>query len=162
MSNQQLPSLEQYEALVRRRRATRHFRPDAIARELIERLIETAIWSPSGYNLQPTHIVVVTDEARKKEIYAACMSQAQILEAPAILIFTGDRAVVENNFEAMLSMERAAGTINSEYETRMRRIVPLSFHHGPLGIGWLWKALLIPLIRLVRPVPQMPAIYKRD
>jgi nitroreductase len=162
MLNEQIPTLDQFEALARNRRATRHFISDPVPPELIERLIDIARWAPSGYNLQPTHIVVVTDNRLKKELYHACLDQAQILEAPAILIFTGDRRVIKNNFESMLSMELEAKTINPEYERRLRFIVPLFLSNAPFGIGWLWKALFMPFLRLVRPVPRMPVIFKRE
>jgi nitroreductase len=138
------------------RRATRHFKPDPIPDGLIDQLIEIARWAPSGYNLQPTHFVVVTDPAVRERLYAACLDQAQIREAPAVIVLTGDRRVAKNHFEDMLTLEREAGSITPEYEALLRWTIPLAFGTGPFGLGWLWKATLLPLVQLFRPIPTLP------
>jgi nitroreductase len=152
--------LDDFEKLSLGRRATRHFRQDPIEKELLDRVLDIAHWAPSGYNLQPTHFLVVTDEKLKLALHSICMEQSQILEAPTIVIFAGDRRVAENNFEKAIKMDLDEKAITEEYATRMRGFVDLSFKQGPLGINWLWKALLIPFVRLFRPIPTIPAVYK--
>lgn len=155
-------NLDEFEKLVLSRRAVRHFKPDPLPEGVLERLLDIAHWAPSGYNLQPTHFVVVTDPERKKDLHKACMFQPQILEAPATVVFTGDRKVVENNFERIMKQELEAGSINAAYEQRLReKFIPLAFRQGPCGVNWLWKAVLPPLARLTRPVPSIPAVQKR-
>lgn len=153
--------LDSFEKLVRARRAVRHFRPDPIEDGLIERIIDIARWAPSGYNLQPTHFTIVRDPALRARLRPACMDQAQITEAPAVIVLTGDRQVVPHQFADVLDADRVMGAISPEYEALLRSIVPLAFGHGPLGLGWLWKASLIPLVRLLRPIPSLPAVHKR-
>ncbi|MCW2763688.1 MAG: nitroreductase [Marmoricola sp.] len=155
---------EQFEAfdkLVRARRATRHFRPDLVPADLLERIVDTARWAPSGYNLQPTHFVVVTDPAVRESLYAACLNQNPVREAPALIVITGDRNVARNHLEQTLEQERVAGAIKPAYESLLRRVVPLAFHRGPLGLGWLWKATLLPIVRIFRPIPELPAVHLR-
>src|SRR5439155_21103345 len=101
--------LDDFESLVRRRRSVRNFKPDAILAPLLDRLIETARWAPSGYNLQPTHFVVVTDASMKARLRVACMDQRQEEEAPEVIVFVGDRRGVDHQFEEILAQERAAG-----------------------------------------------------
>jgi len=150
-------NLDDFETLVKSRRATRHFKPDPLPEGLLKRLLATAQWAPSGYNLQPTHFVIVTNPELKKDLRVACMDQAQVLEAPATVIFCGDRRVKEFHFEKTLAADNGAGAINADYERLLRKFVPLAFDTGPLGIGWLWKTLLPPFGRFVRPIPQIPA-----
>lgn len=154
-------SLKDFGKIVLSRRATRHFLPDPISKDLLEEILDIAHWAPSGYNLQPTHIIIVTDEKIKKDLFSICMEQSQILEAPAIVIFTGDRRVVENNFEKILKMDLETGAINKEYAEKLEGFVSLSFKQKPLGLNWLWKALLAPIARLFQPIPSIPAVYKR-
>jgi nitroreductase len=152
---------EVIQRLIRSRRATRHFRPDPVPADLLDRLVELARWAPSGYNLQPTHFVIVSDPAVRERLCPACMGQQQLREAPALVVFTGDRRVAANHFERMLAMENDAGSASPEYAAALRAVVPLAFGHGPAGIGWLWKAALVPIARLFRPVPSIPAVEKR-
>src|SRR5687768_7957670 len=70
-----------FDELVRSRRATRHFRSIPIADDVLERIVDTARWAPSGYNLQPTHFVTVTDPAVREDLYTACMNQNPVREA---------------------------------------------------------------------------------
>lgn len=54
-------------------RAVRRLRPDAIADEVLHRVIEAATWAPTGGNRQPWRIIMVKDPARKErlgELYA--------------------------------------------------------------------------------------------
>jgi len=150
-------NLDAFETLVKSRRATRHFKPDPLPEGLLQRLLSVAQWAPSGYNLQPTHFVAVTKPELKKDLFSACLDQSQILEAPAIVIFCGDRRVKEFHFEKSLAADTQAGAINADYEAKLRKFVPLAFDTGPAGIDWLWKTLLPPFGRFVRPIPRIPA-----
>ncbi len=154
-------SFEAFDSLARTRRATRHFAGTPVPGALLERVLDTARWAPSGYNIQPTHFVLVTDEALKKALCAACMGQPQVLEAPAVVVFTGDRHAVENNLETMLTQELAEGAIDEKYAASCRKFVGLAFDKGPLGVGWLGKLIGGPLMRLTRPTPSIPAVEKR-
>lgn len=145
--------------IVRSRRATRHFRPDPVPPELLDELLEAARWAPSGFNLQPTHFVVVTSPEVKAKLYPACMKQRQVLEAGATVVFTGDRRVVANNFERVLRQDREAGAINTGYEQLLRRVVPLSFNRGPLGFGWAWKAVAEVVAGRFIPIPSIQAVH---
>lgn len=153
-------SLAAFTDLVRARRATRHFRPDPVSAELLDTLLEAARWAPSGFNLQPVHFVVVTDAEVKARLCRACMNQRQVQEAGATVVFTGDRRVVENHFEQVLQQDRQAGAIDDAYERLLRKAVPLSFGQGPLGLGWLWKAVVSTLAERFTPIPSVQAVYK--
>ncbi|MEO6590673.1 MAG: nitroreductase family protein [Pyrinomonadaceae bacterium] len=150
----------QFTDIVKARRSTRHFEPKAVAPELIEQLLEAARWSPSGFNLQPTHFVVVTDQALKEKLYPACMKQRQVLDAGAVVVFTGDRDVVTHHFEKMLRQDREAKAINADYEKFLRKNVPLSFDRGFLGFGFLWKLAAEMIVGRFVPIPKLQAIHR--
>jgi nitroreductase len=53
-----------YEALLelaKARRTIRAIKPDPVPDELIDKALEVARWAPTGFNLQPTEFVVLTD-----------------------------------------------------------------------------------------------------
>lgn len=159
---QERSELDIFEDIAKRRRAVRHFLPDPVPEDLLLRLLDIARWAPSGYNLQPTHFVVVTDPELRKRLHPATLNQSHVLEAPVIVAFTGDRRVYENNFEAVLKLDREAGAINEAYEAKLRKFVPLGFSRAPLGLGGIAKKLLgIPASRVFGKVPMVPAAEKR-
>src|SRR5918995_173097 len=45
-------------------RAIRRLKPDPVAQELLEQLVEAATWAPSGGNIQAYSFVVVTDRGQ--------------------------------------------------------------------------------------------------
>lgn len=47
------------------RRSIRAFRPDPVPRETVERILEIAARAPSGSNVQPWHVHVLTGEAKE-------------------------------------------------------------------------------------------------
>jgi nitroreductase/alkylhydroperoxidase family enzyme len=47
-------------------RAVRRLRPDPIPEDVLRRVLQAATWAPSGGNLQPWHVIVVREPARKK------------------------------------------------------------------------------------------------
>jgi coenzyme F420-0:L-glutamate ligase/coenzyme F420-1:gamma-L-glutamate ligase len=52
-------------AFLRSRRSIRRFKSDLIPNELVQRILETAIYAPSAHNLQPWRFVVVTSTKDK-------------------------------------------------------------------------------------------------
>jgi len=51
---------------IKGRRSVRAYKKDSVPRELIEKILETAINAPSANNLQPWEFVVVTDEEKDR------------------------------------------------------------------------------------------------
>ena len=49
-------------------RAVRRLKPDPIAPEVLERVLQAAAWAPTGGNVQPFRIVVVKDKNHKLQI----------------------------------------------------------------------------------------------
>ena len=49
-------------------RAVRRLRPDPIADDVLQRILQAAAWAPSGGNVQPWRIVVVRDEAKRRAV----------------------------------------------------------------------------------------------
>lgn len=152
---------DEFEKLVRTRRATRNFKPDAIPEDLLRRLVDLARWAPNAYNLQPTHLVVVDDPSVKPALQKACLGQRQVLEAPVVVVFAGDRRVDQNNLEKMIAEEISLGAIDQKYATALRRNVERAFGQGPYGLGWLAKAGMGPLLGFLKPTPSIPAVHKR-
>jgi len=146
---------------IRDRRATRHFCSTEVGQSTLAELVDAVRWAPSGYNLQPIHSVVVTDPSQRARLSWACVNQKQIGEAPATVVLAGDKAVVKHNFEPVVRAEREGGAIDERYERFLRKYVPLAFRTGPLGLNWLWKATLPPLMRPFMAVPSLPAVQRR-
>jgi len=67
---------EAFLTLVKARRSIRNLKPDPIADEYVERIIEAARFAPSGANSQPWEFVVIKDKDIKDKIVALVTEQA--------------------------------------------------------------------------------------
>ena len=79
------------------RRSTRAFKADPVPQEVIETLIECGIHAPSGRNMQPWHISVVTDPALIGEMNDGFMrhiGEEFVRENPGFLVHYGAPAVL--------------------------------------------------------------------
>ena len=77
--------MDVFEAIIHRR-SIRDFRPDQVSAELLNKLLEAAIWAPSAGNLQARELIVVTTPDLKKKVCNAAFSQRFIEKAPIVLI----------------------------------------------------------------------------
>ena len=72
------------------RYATRHFDGRRLPEEKVRELLELARWAPSGLNIQPWRVKVVSDAALKKELAAATYGEPQIESCSHLLVFCAD------------------------------------------------------------------------
>jgi coenzyme F420-0:L-glutamate ligase/coenzyme F420-1:gamma-L-glutamate ligase len=56
---------------IMQRRSIRQYRPEPVAREVIENVLTAATWAPSAHNRQPWRFAVVEDVARKEQLAQA-------------------------------------------------------------------------------------------
>ncbi len=154
--------VKRFDEIVRARRAVRRFKEGVgLPEGAMEAMLDAARWAPSGYNLQPTHFVVVEDAGTKEALMKACMDQTQIVQAPATVVFVGDRDVARAHLKKVLAADLANGAVDERYCAFMRKQVKLSFGTGPCGFGWFWKAFGGPVGKLFRQVPSIPAVERR-
>lgn len=72
------------------RYATKHFDGTHIPDDKVRELLETIRWAPSGLNIQPWRVKVVTNAAMKKELAAATYGEPQIESCSHLLVFCAD------------------------------------------------------------------------
>jgi nitroreductase len=59
--------MDLYEAMSTTR-AVRRLRPDPIPDDVIRRIVQAAVWGPTGANVQPWRVIVVRDADKKKRL----------------------------------------------------------------------------------------------
>lgn len=84
------------------RRATSHFKPDAVPTEYLETILQFGAQAPSGYNLQPWRFVVVRDKENRQRLKGCAYNQEKVAEAPVVIIAFGVRDGWKNNVDAIL------------------------------------------------------------
>jgi Nitroreductase len=141
-----------FDAAVVRRHAARHFTDEPVSQARLARLLALTRRAPSGYDSQPWCAVVVRDPVRKRQLQRACLGQAQVVEAPAVVVFAANARPVSRMRE-IATQNQALGAWSPEYARFMRRYTALR-----LGARWLdpVKRLGTWLIGWIRSAPYMP------
>ena len=75
---------------ISRRYAAKHYDGRPIPDEQVHALLELVRWAPSGLNIQPWRVKVVSDPAVKQELLAAGYDEPQIMSCSHLLVFCAD------------------------------------------------------------------------
>jgi nitroreductase len=70
--------MDLYEA-IKNRRSHRLYKPDPVSREVLARVIEAALWAPSGTNLQGWDVAVLNGQARDEFVGLASKALAHMM-----------------------------------------------------------------------------------
>ena len=117
---------------IEQRRAARAFLPDPIPEALLEQVFRLGLRSPSGYNLQPWRFIALQTSESKEKLKACAFNQAQISQAPLVLICCGDRAAASlDNIEATIQLGTDNGAMTEPFAEYMRSQIPPFFEHHP-------------------------------
>ena len=80
--------MEVFEA-VQKRKSVRAYDSKPIPKEIMERVLEAAVISPSASNRQPWHFIVVTDQEKRKGLSKGQYAKF-VHEAPTVIVACGD------------------------------------------------------------------------
>jgi nitroreductase len=72
--------------LIKQRRSVRNFKQDPIGDDVLQRVLETALWAPSAGNLQARMFYVVKDSDLKNKLSEACYGQDHVAQAPVVIV----------------------------------------------------------------------------
>ena len=173
--NQFMESEKELHQLIRSRRAIRRYQDRPVSREVIERLLKTALWSPSAHNRQPWRFTVLTDidvKERLAQVMGERLYQDRLIDGDPVEDIERDVArsrtritgapVVIVVFLSMSDMDsysdvrrsRAEHTMAVQSVAMAAQSLWLLAHDEGLGACWLCAPLFVP--DLVRDLLSLP------
>ena len=78
---------------IMQRKSVRSYVDSTIAPEIIDKLLRAAVAAPSGMDVRPWHIVVMTDKSKYDTIFAGNFNMEKFKQASAVFIFCADTTV---------------------------------------------------------------------
>ena len=75
--------------VIKTRRSVRAFKSDRVPEDVLGRVLNAARIAPSGSNRQPTRLILVRDEKRRKALAPLCHGQGFVAEAPVVVVACG-------------------------------------------------------------------------
>jgi len=125
--------------LIRERRSVRRYTAEPVADEDVERMVEAALWAPSGSNRQPWQLTVVRDEEIIKQAGAAIGEEVNDLIRQAPEFEKMGRGVEKWSLlftEAPLVFFVSGEPQPSRWRTELARLLP----EHPIAPGRSWFA----------------------
>jgi nitroreductase len=115
-----------YEA-VQTRRAVRGFTDEPVPTEVLERVLSAAAWAPSGSNLQPWHIYVVTGEPLEqlKKLATGRVAAGDAWDEPEYVMYPHELKSPYGDRRSAFGKERysALGVAREDWEARQRAAI---------------------------------------
>ncbi len=143
------------------RRAARHYHSGPVPQSELLKILDQVRLTPSGWNLQPVHFVLVTGAEQKRRLRQACLGQPQVEKAPAVVVFVADLEPQRGRLEGILQRDLEAGSIDESYARFSRKSIRLLFDAGPFGVLGAAKAVVFGVLGWFRPMP-MPSLTRRQ
>jgi nitroreductase len=138
------------------RRSVRKYLNEPVPRAVIDKAISAALLAPNSSNLQPWEIYWVTSQEKKPQLVTACFSQPTAATAAELVVFVARTDTWRRNREFILAELNQRGAPPKQQLDYYKKIVPLFYSHGWLGLTGVLKSVLIPLAGWFRPVPRGP------
>jgi nitroreductase len=129
--------------LVRVRRATDSFSPEAIPDGDLEKILRAGLEAPSSYNLQPWRFVVVRDAGQRRELRVAAMNQEKVEEAPVVIVACGDTLGWRGDLEEIIRLGQEHGIGGDAWAQRKRKNVIADLGSHPNMSMWVAKQTMI-------------------
>jgi nitroreductase len=115
-----------YEA-VRSRRSVRGFTDKPVSKDVLERVLSAAAWAPSGSNLQPWHIYVVTGTplAQLKKLAVERVAAGDPWDGPEYVMYPPELKSLYGERRSQFGKERysALGIVREDWEARQRAAI---------------------------------------
>ena len=78
---------------IMQRKSVRSYTGDTIPTDVIEKLLRAAVAAPSGMDVRPWHIVVMTDKSQYETAFAGNFNMEKFMQAGAVFVFCADTTV---------------------------------------------------------------------
>lgn len=80
-------------ATIMQRKSVRSYNGDTIAADIMEKMLRAAVAAPSGMDIRPWHIVVMTDKSQYEKMFEGNGNMEKFMQSGAVVIFCADTTV---------------------------------------------------------------------
>lgn len=142
----------EFEKVVRSRRSVRKYTLDPIPEKVMDQCLELALLAPNSSNLQPWEFYWVHSPGKRAEINKAFLSQPAATTAAEIVVAVARTATWKENATQMIKVLEETKALGAT--TYYKKIVPLAYSLGYLGLGGYMKKLIMFFMGLKGPTPR--------
>ena len=140
---------------IRSRQSVRRFSSKPLPERLLGEILELSNQSPSSFNVQPWHFILVRNSDLRRLLHHIAMEQDQIAEAPATIVFVTDPEGWNAPYREVQRKSVEQNITSARVSQDLIRTVRLVFRTGPWGLVGFLKRISLPLRQLSRPTPPL-------
>jgi len=148
---------------IRGRRSIRAFKSQEISEEIVEKLIDAAIWAPSAGNIQPWEFIIVRKPEIKRGLAEAALDQSFIEEAPVVIVVCANETRSSQGYgmrgKTLYCIQDTAAAIQNLH------LAACSFGLGTCWIGAFKEEEAREILKIpygIRPVAIIPVGYAAE
>lgn len=151
---------QEFQKVIDSRRSVRVFKDEPIPEEIMRKCLGNALLAPNSSNLQPWGFYWVRDPEKKKKLAKICMGQSAATTAQELVVCVAKMNQWEKIKNQMIAEFDKKGGVPKGAYTYYRKIVPLAYNQGPLGLFGLVKKVLFFFQGLSKVTPREPTSYQ--
>ena len=135
--------MELMEAILTRR-SIRHFKPDPIPEDLVNKLLQAAMQAPSAANAQPWHFIVIDDRFLLEQVTTFHPAAGCLRLAPMAILVCGDNQLEKRPDRYILDCSAATQNMLLAAHAQGLGAVWLGIHPEHLRIEKISRMLHLP------------------
>ena len=149
---------EEFIKVVESRRSVRIYDDSQVKEEDMLKCLELSLLSANSSNLQPWEFYWVKDVDKKQQLIDYCLGQPAAATAPELVVCVARPDNWKVNTQLMLDMFKEK-ELPKAVSTYYKKIVPLAYNQGFLGLFGLIKKISTFFIGLKRSIPREPTSF---
>jgi nitroreductase len=149
---------EEFIKVVESRRSVRIYDDSQVKEEDMLKCLELSLLSANSSNLQPWEFYWVKDVDKKQQLIDYCLGQPAAATAPELVVCVARPDNWKLNTQLMLDMFKEK-ELPKAVSTYYKKIVPLAYNQGFLGLFGLIKKISTFFIGLKRSIPREPTSF---
>jgi nitroreductase len=149
-------NFKEFKKVVESRRSVRVYDDTEISEEIMQRCFDMALLAPNSSNLQPWEFYWVKSPDKKKKLVQYCLEQPAARTAKELVVCVGRTGNWKEHSEQMLQVFSKNENVPKSAILYYKKLVPLSYTIGPLGILGLIKKIITYFLAFKRPIPRGP------
>ena len=160
-SEEPVPKIDRNEFIkvVESRRSVRVYNDEKIPEKDVISCLELALLAANSSNLQSWEFYWVKSSEKKKKLIQYCLNQPAARTAQELIVCVAKPMAWKKNGKKMLELLKSKGNPPEAVVNYYKKIVPLAYDQGFLGIRGFFKKIVIFFLSFTRPIPREPVSF---
>lgn len=150
---------EEFIKVVKSRRSVRVYNDEVVPDDVILSCLDLALLAPNSSNLQAWKFYWVKSKEKKKKLVEYCLNQPAARTAQELIVCVARPMAWRENSKKMLEILESNDDSPEAVVNYYKKIVPLAYDQGFLGIKGFLKKIAIFFLSISKPIPREPVSF---